>query len=320
MNETMHHHLLFLDAPEEEALLIAAALESFAAPAPQSVSARQMGGHWRVEAIFDAVPDERALARFLNEVAPGVRFTIAPLADEDWVALSQAQLPPIRTRKFYVRGEHVALPADLGACRVITIDGGMAFGTGHHASTLGCLMALENLQTCSPPPSPLPQGEGGIIRRWPRRVLDLGTGSGLLAIAAAKLWPAARVTASDIDSVAIEVARENCRLNGAPGVRLVTAAGFHHVGLRARFDLITANILAKPLMRLAREIAAHVSPGGRVILAGLLSEQAAEIVARYRLAGLSLIVRRDREGWATLVLAPGAGKSSSQVRCERRPA
>jgi ribosomal protein L11 methyltransferase len=177
-------------------------------------------------------------------------------------------------------------PHDLGSRRVITIDPGMAFGTGHHCSTLGCLMALENLRGFAP-----------------RRVLDLGTGSGLLAIAAAKLWPAARVTASDIDPVAIEVARENCRLNGAPRVRLATAEGFQSIALRARVDLVIANILAGPLKLLAREIAAHVSPGGRVILAGLLAEQAAELVARYRLAGFKLLVRRDLEGWSSLVLA-----------------
>jgi ribosomal protein L11 methyltransferase len=272
--------------------MIAGALESFAAPAPQSVSARQMGRPWRVEAIFDAAPDERLLARFLSAVAPGVRFAIAPLADEDWVALSQSQLPPIRTQRFYVRGEHVPLPVDLGTRHVITIDAGLAFGTGHHASTLGCLLALENLH-----------------RFAPRRVLDLGTGSGLLAIGAAKLWPAARVTASDVDPVALAVARENCQLNGAPRVRFVTAAGFHSAGLRARFDLIIANILAKPLKRLAREIAAHVSPGGRVILSGILDEQAAELVARYRLVGLALLARSDREGWATLALArPARGE------------
>jgi ribosomal protein L11 methyltransferase len=301
------YYQLTLDVMEEEAQLVAAALESFAAPAPQSVSARRMGKGrpWRVEAIFDAAPDEGALAAFLGAVVPGAgadgrssaarRFTLTPLADEDWVALSQAQLPPIRTRRFYLRGPHVPLPEDLAARHVITIEAGMAFGTGHHASTHGCLLALESLQESRP-----------------RSVLDLGTGTGLLAIAATKLWPACRATASDIDPVAIEVARENCRLNGAPGIACVTAPGFRAPRLAGRYDLIVANILAAPLRLLAREIAAHTEPRGRVILSGILDEQAGEIVACYRLAGFSLLRRRHLEGWAMLTFVRNRARAISR--------
>jgi ribosomal protein L11 methyltransferase len=337
------YHQLTIDVAEEQAAMLAAALEGFAAPTPQSVTARRMGRNlpWRVDANFDQAPDEAALAVFLQDIAPGVSFDVAPLPEEDWLALSQAALPPIRTRRFYVRQPHLPLPADLGARHVLTIEAGLAFGTGHHATTKGCLLALEELETRSPPPlrgrvrvggraaisdavfhrttpppNPLPQEpalrpsrsegsgwEGGTKRRSPRRVLDLGTGTGLLAIAAAKLWPGIRAVASDIDPVATEVARANCRLNGAPGIRCVTAAGFRHEALAPKFDLVLANILAAPLKHLARDVAAHTSPGARVILSGILDEQAADVIGAYRGAGFKLVRRRDLEGWSALVLA-----------------
>lgn len=323
-------HQLTIDVAKEQAAMLAAALEGFAAPAPQSVSARRMGKGvpWRVEAIFDEGPDKTALAAFLQDIVPGATFALAPLPEEDWLAMSQAALPPIRTRKFYVRQPHLSLPADIGARHVLTIEAGLAFGTGHHATTKACLLALEELHTRSPPslrgrvrvggraansrvatsggtpPSiPLPRGEGGTIGSWPRRVLDLGTGTGLLAIAAAKLRPGIAAVASDIDPVATDVARANCRLNGAPGIRCVTASGFRHPALAHKFDLVLANILAAPLKRLARDMAAHTAPGGHAILSGILDEQAADVLGVYRAVGFRPVRRRDLEGWAVLVLA-----------------
>jgi ribosomal protein L11 methyltransferase len=286
---------LVLDAPEEEAPLIAAALESYAAPAPQSVSARRMGraAPWRVEAIFDAAPDVRALEAFLASIGPGIAFGIAPLKDEDWVALSESQFPPIRTRCFYVRGPHVPPPEDLGARRLITIEAGLAFGTGHHSSTRGCLLMIEELMK----------------RRFaPRRVLDLGAGTALLAIAVQKAWPAARVVASDNDPVAVRVSRENCALNAAPSIRHVLADGFKsaHIRAHARYDFVLANILAGPLRRLAPAVAGHTRAGGYVVLSGILDEQAPSVIAAYRAAQLRLVARRDLEGWATLLLRRAA--------------
>lgn len=306
MNSPPRLHLLTLDVPEPQAAMLAAALEGFAAPAPQSVTARRMGKGlpWRVEAIFDAAPDKDGLTEFLIDVLAAetpaeagfeIRFTLAPLPEQDWLAMSQAALPPIRTRRFYVRQPHLPLPADLGARHVLTIEAGMAFGTGHHATTKGCLLALEDLAR-----SPRPEAGRGAPSF---RALDLGTGTGLLAIAAAKLWPRARVAASDIDPVAVEVARENCGLNGAPAIQCVTAPGFRHARLAERFDLVIANILAGPLKRLARDMAAHTAGGGRVLLSGILDEQAADVLAVYRAVGFRLARRRDLEGWAVLVLA-----------------
>jgi len=344
-NSGLVYFQLTIDVAETEAAMLAAALEGFAAPAPQSVTARRMGKGvpWRVEAIFDEAPDEDALAEFLIDVLVAqtpveegfdLRFTLEALPEEDWLALSQAALPPIRTRRFYVRQPHLPLPADLGARHVITIEAGLAFGTGHHATTKGCLLALEELAIslrvrpivsplplregdrgrgratilgaaacgATPLPDPPPQGGRG-TRRSALRVLDLGTGTGLLAIAAAKLWPACRATASDIDPVATEVARANCRLNGAPNIRCVTAPGFHHMALAEKFDLVLANILAGPLKRLARDLAAHTSPGAHAIISGILDEQAADVLAVYRAAGFRLVRRRDFEGWSALILA-----------------
>ena len=287
--ESVPYLQLTIDAPEQDALMIAAALESFAAPVPQSVSVRRMGrsAPWRVEAIFEEAPDARALAEFLGEIAPDTEHRVTPLADEDWVALSQSKLAPIRTQRFYIRNYQGALPEDLGARHVISIEAGLAFGTGHHASTHGCLLMLDRL------PGNLPK---------PRRVLDLGAGTAVLAIAAHKLWPAARIVASDIDPVAVAVGQDNCRLNGAPGVACMVAPGFRHPRQVAPFDLVFANILAGPLKSLARDAARHISPNGLIMLSGLLDEQAGSVMACYRAAGFCLLKRRDLEGWSTLLM------------------
>ncbi len=298
------YYQLTLDAPETDALMIASALEGFGAPMPLSVSSRRMGrgSPWRIEAIFDEPPDESALQQFFADIAPGLAAKVEPLAEDNWVALSQSKLPPIRTQRFHVRNYDGALPEDLGARKVIAIEAGMAFGTGHHASTHGCLFMLEELAK---------------LRFRPRRVLDLGAGTALLAIAARKLWPEARIIASDIDPVAVEIARTNCVASGAPQIRHAVAAGFRHPVLQAArdFDLVLANILARPLIRLAHGIAAHSQAGGCIILSGILDEQAASVIAAYRAAGFALIKRRDREGWATLLmrrLARSYGKRAEQ--------
>ncbi|MFZ1988431.1 MAG: 50S ribosomal protein L11 methyltransferase [Alphaproteobacteria bacterium] len=306
MTETAPYFQLTLDAPEGDALMIAGALEGFGAPMPQSVSVRRMGRAvpWRIEAIFGEPPDTDALQQFLADIAPGLSAKIEPLAEENWVALSQSKLPPIRTARFYVRNYNGVLPEDLGARKIITIEAGLAFGTGHHASTHGCLLMLEELAK---------------LGFRPRRALDLGAGTALLAIGAHKLWPEAVITASDIDPVAVEVARANARASGAPSIRHMVAPGFRHPALQAahRFDLVLANILAKPLIRLSREIARHAQSNARLILSGILDEQAAGVIAAYRAAGFSLIKRRDLEGWSTLLMrAP----SQSELRAATQSA
>lgn len=221
------------------------------------------------------VPDAPALAR---EVLP----------DTDWVAHVLEGLSPVAAGRFLVHGAHDrAAPAN-GRIR-IEIEAGLAFGTGHHGTTAGCLDMLTRV----------------IAAQKPRRVLDLGTGSGVLAIAVAKL---ARkpVLATDIDPVATRVARANAKLNEVSGlVDCVTAPGLSHPVFAARgpFDLIVANILARPLMRLAPAMARIIAPGGTLVLSGILSAQRRQVVAAYAAQRFRHVLTTEREGWVTLLLA-----------------
>ncbi|WP_099864648.1 50S ribosomal protein L11 methyltransferase [Pararhizobium haloflavum] len=212
---------------------------------------------------------------------------IEELPDIDWVSKSLEGLKPVRAGRFLVHGSH-----DRDKVRAndlaIEIDAGQAFGTGHHGTTAGCLEMLEWVMR----------------RRRPARVLDLGTGSGVLAIAAAKLAPA-RVLATDIDPVAIAVARTNVASNGFPGrIKLAVAAGFHSDTFAANgpFDLIVANILARPLMAMAPDIARHRRAGGGVILSGILAEQRWKVLSAFNAAGLHHRRTLWRNGWVTLCL------------------
>jgi ribosomal protein L11 methyltransferase len=209
------------------------------------------------------------------------------LPDIDWIAKSLEGLKPVRAAGFVVHGSH-----DRGKVRAgeiaIEIDAGQAFGTGHHGTTAGCLEVISDVMRS----------------RRVKRVLDLGTGSGVLAIAARKLGPV-QVLATDIDPIATRVARENVRLNGiASGIALETAPGFHSTafGRHGPFDLIIANILARPLMRMAPQLAAQLAPGGDVILSGILASQRWKVLAAYNGAGLRHVRTIWREGWVTIHL------------------
>ncbi len=213
---------------------------------------------------------------------------IAAIPDADWVAETQKALPPVRAGRFIVHGSHDR--ARTLSQWAIEIDAGRAFGTAHHGTTKGCLLAIAALPAA--------------IR--PRTVLDLGTGSGVLAIAAAKTF-AHRVSAAaaDIDPIAIAVARENCRKNGAAAsIRLHVGDGHKPAAAYAQapFDIVVANILAKPLLKLAPRLRELTRRGGVLILSGLLAGQAREILGRYGATGFRLVQRRDLEGWATLTL------------------
>jgi ribosomal protein L11 methyltransferase len=276
---------LFLDELEDAALSIAAFEE------PQRDGAD--GPLWRVELMHRGEPDQQALAGRLVPLAERsglerIDLTIAPLATTNWLARVAESFAPQRIGRFWVHGSHVGGAAPAGAV-AIQIDAGLAFGSGEHESTRGCLLALDDLAR----------------RRRFRRVLDLGCGSGILAIAAAKCWPAA-VLGVDEDPDAVAVANENASKSGvARRLRTARSDGYRNREVRAGapYDLVLANILADPLCEMARDLAGHLAPGGTAILAGLFDRQAPRVAQVHRAAGLRLRRRLDLNIWTTLVLA-----------------
>jgi ribosomal protein L11 methyltransferase len=240
-----------------------------------------------VEALYDIMPDGDLLSKLAGKE---VRVILLP--DLDWIKLSQEGLPPVRAVRFFVYGAHDAGQVPPGVIP-IRIEAGLAFGTGHHETTALCLAAMSDLAK----------------RRQYRNVLDLGCGTGLLAIGAARLWRR-RVIASDIDPVAVAVTRENAAANGeGPRVDAVLADGPAHpmIAKSAPFDLILANILAGPLTRLAPGIARVVAPRGTLVLSGLLRWQENLVLSFYRQQGLVLRATRRDGSWSALVMErPGA--------------
>ena len=225
--------------------------------------------------------------------------------DQNWVALSQAALPPVAAGRFLVHGSHDR--ARVGARRTaIEIEAGEAFGTGHNATTALCLEALDRLTR----------------RRHFARVLDLGCGTGVLAIAAARVLPGARVLAVDNDPLATAIARDNARLNGVGRrVRVIDAAGFAHPLLRpaGAFDLVLANLLPGPLIALAPAMRRALAPGGVAVLSGLLDHQAREVAATLPRRRLPPAGRRSRRaGWTVLTVMRGSGARSSAAPQNRR--
>jgi ribosomal protein L11 methyltransferase len=263
-----------------EAADMAALLELEGSAQAVLIAEDPFGPAAKVEALYTDEPDARLLSRIA-----GRTVTVAPLADQDWIKLSQEGLPPVRAGRFFVYGAHDAGQVPHGVIPV-KIEAGLAFGTGHHETTALCLGALSDLAR----------------RRSFSHVLDLGCGTGLLAIGAAKLWKKP-VLASDIDPVAVEITDENARANGvAPLVRAHVADGFGHPALAAAApcDLIVANILAGPLTRLARQITASLAPGGVLLLSGLLANQ--ENMVRSFYPRLRFCARRREHAWVALTL------------------
>lgn len=231
-----------------------------------------------------------AIACEVAGLAEPPAYSLAPLPDVDWVAESQKALPPITAGRFRVRGSHVTEPAPPGAIDLL-IDANAAFGTGRHETTRGCLLALQDIAK----------------RQQVSFILDMGCGSGVLAMAAAKLWPC-RVLGVDNDAPSVRVAQDNLRANGvADTVRLLLGDGFKDARVRREgpYELILANILAEPLCRMARDLTAQLAPGGTAILSGLLIPQERQVTARYRAAGLRLVRRYHLGEWSTLVLKRG---------------
>jgi ribosomal protein L11 methyltransferase len=263
-------------------------------------------GRWLLTVHFRAPPDETAVRQLVAEAAgatAGSALTFETLAPTDWVRQSLAGLTPVEAGRFVVHGAHDRERVR-NKCITIEIEASLAFGTGHHGTTRGCLIALDRIA----------KARRG---RTFGRVLDVGTGSGVLAIAAAKALRQP-VLASDIDRRSAGIARNNVRLNGASAfVEVVHAAGLGRFGCRRRFALILANILLEPLQRLATPMARLAAGNSRIVLSGLLTTQARPALASYRARGLVLVSRITLGGWATLVLARPMRRSTASRAVQR---
>ncbi len=275
-------------------------------------------GRWCLEVHFVSPLKESTLRELIATQfgAPFARaLKCAPLGPRDWQAASLAALGPVRAGRFVVHGAH-----SRGRLRAndvsIEIEAGLAFGTGHHGTTRGCLLALDRLARAKRLSQQM--REDFARRRHPHAkasILDLGTGSGVLAIAAARIFRTP-VLATDHDARAVRIARANaCANRAAPLVEVVQAAGFNAARLRAsrQFQLVLANILLTPLQRMAAPMALRLRPGGRVVLSGLLSEQANAAISAYRAQSLVLERRLMLDGWATLVFRRPWPKRSRSV-------
>lgn len=294
-------HGLRLVASEACARAVADIVVETFDPAETAASAfEEPGGvDWAVEIFFAAAPDEaqiRALIEAATDAATASSAQFFEISQKDWVGASLAGLQPVRAGRFLVHGSHDRARVgvnDIG----IEIEAALAFGTGHHGTTFGCLLALDRIAK----------------RRRPREVIDVGAGTGVLAIAAARLLRR-NVACGDIDPVAVTTARANALANRAGAfVRPVTAVGVRHAQLRGRYDLIFANILAKPLRLLAPQLAAVAAPDAELVLSGLLARDVAGVLAAYRAQGFALAQRRDIDGWATLLLRRGAAAQRARV-------
>jgi ribosomal protein L11 methyltransferase len=248
---------------------------------------------WIVEAYFGAPPDEanvRTLVTAAAGAAAARAATFGRVNERDWVAASLEGLKPVRAGRFIVHGAH-GRDAVKANDIAIEIEAALAFGTGHHGSTRGCLHMLDLVAR----------------KRRPRAILDLGTGSGVLAIAAAKLFKR-KIHAGDIDSVCVQAAGANAKRNRvASFVRPVLAKGAAHPVLRVGgpYDLVLANILARPLRDLAPQIARLAAPRAEIILSGLIGRDVPGVAAAYRIQGTALARRIDIDGWATLLMRRG---------------
>lgn len=250
--------------------------------------------------LYLAEPPEAAeldrlidLGREVAGLTMPVLHNLERLPDIDWVAESQKALPPITVERIRVRGSHVSEPAPAGAIDLL-IDANAAFGTGRHETTRGCLQALQDIARRRAASAVSP-------------VLDMGCGSGVLAMAAAKLWPC-RVLGVDNDLPSLQVAQANLKSNGvADRVSLILSDGFRDARVRRNgpYRLILANILAEPLCVMAEQMRRNLMPGGLVVLSGLLTTQERQVQARYRAAGLVLARRYRLAEWSTLVMKGG---------------
>jgi len=276
---------------KEAADALAAALEKLT-PEPYGVGVFEIedgSEMWEVGAYFTEAPNEAVLD--IIAIAFGAKgMIVSEIPEIDWVAKVRRDLAPVEAGRFFLYGSHDADKVPQSGVIPLQIEATVAFGTGHHGTTLGCLKAVDRLAA-----------DGLMVQN----VADIGSGTGVLALAAARLWADAKIIASDIDQVAVDVAIANAEINGlADRVPCVEAAGFDHRDLKARapYDLIFANILKGPLVQLAPDMAKHAAQGGHLILSGLLTVQAEAIVDAYVAQGFTLKEHTQIGEWSTLVL------------------
>ncbi|MEO1100753.1 MAG: 50S ribosomal protein L11 methyltransferase [Pseudomonadota bacterium] len=258
---------------------------------------------WRLDVYANSLEEAFGCAGIMELVAPELNARVEELEEQDWVTMSLEGLPPVRAGRFIVAGSHALTVASPGKTSVL-IEAGPAFGTGHHGTTLGCLLAFQRV----------------LRKRRPGRVLDLGTGSGVLAIAALKVG-ANFAVGTDIDKDSVGVARENALKNSvASKFRALHASGARHPTVRRRgpYDTVFANILARPLVRLAPDIEALTAPGGVIILSGLLAHQEPQVRGAFTGRGLTLTDRVRRDGWSTLVFRKPKVVDLNAYRAARR--
>jgi ribosomal protein L11 methyltransferase len=265
--------------------------------------------NWAIDVYCNEKPNAQML-RNIAKFAPSTNTkpTLELLRDQDWVTLSQQGLKPLRAGRFYVHTSNSEPLTDPGI-KNICIDAGQAFGTGHHETTMGCLESLDRLKR---------HGHNF------RNIIDIGTGTGLLAFAANHLWPSAKLIASDIDQVAVDVSSINAEKNNVAragrrgAIKFLRSNGLDHRQIQQRqpYDLIIANILAGPLVTLAPQIAAAAAPRTVLLLAGLLQKQKTEVVRAYVLAGFRLRHTKLEHEWPclTLVKAPRYGRQREPRR------
>lgn len=287
-----HGHHLHLDVPEPALPVFERALSELGGG--YVTGGADADGRVPVDVYLAEKPDRARVNALIATAAaaagvPEPEVQSQPLPDVDWLQQSYESIPPIHAGRFYVYGRHhMDRPKPAGKI-AFRIEAAQAFGTGHHESTQGCLLALDDL------------AKRGIRVQ---RGLDVGTGTGVLAFAMARLWRCP-VVAADNDPIAVRVCRENARENGVwRRVSGVVSDGYAHRAIRAGapYDLITANILAEPLVQMAGRLDAHLAPGGHAVLAGLLTRQARRVFRRHRAQGLVLDRRIALGDWTTLVL------------------
>lgn len=251
---------------------------------------------WRIDIFLTDQPHDNFVHDLLAHAnIADWHYELAPVEDRDWVSESQKLLAPVRAGRFLVFGSHDADKAE-NSCINLQIDAGQAFGTGKHETTAACLHIIDGL----------------VDKQTPAKILDVGTGTGVLALAAHKVWPNSHVVATDIDPIAIDVARENLAVNhtfeshgsDTPGIQLAVADGMQAKVLNdnAPFELIIANILAGPLIDMAADITAALSKSGHIILSGLLIEQINDVLAAYAHQGLKCLKTIEMGDWAALYL------------------